>query len=147
MPNTVTVAEREGSKLRRHLRSSVVDSASPYGYALTIFGTGSVGDYIIGKPHVFEVLLYVGGAVAGFLLAGLLAYGHFTVRLRKPEPQPEAIWGHAHLLSAGLAIGASWAFLQALTTNVAWLIIGFLATIVFLLLNAFQTMLASDAAE
>lgn len=132
--------------LRAHLRSSVVDSAAPYGYALTIFGVGSVGGYIIGAPHVFEVLLYLVGAVAGFVLVGAVAFGRLTVSLSRPDTGPEQIWGHAHLLSAGTAIGASWAFLQALSTDVAWLVIGFLATAIYLLLNAVQTTLAARRA-
>jgi hypothetical protein len=55
--------------LRRRLRASVVDSAAPYGYTLTIFANGSVAGYIIGKPH-----------------------------------GPEEIWGHAHLVSAGISV-------------------------------------------
>lgn len=133
--------------LRRELRASVVDSAAPYGYTLTIFGAGSVADYIVGKPHVFEVLLYIAGAVLGFLLVGTIAYDRLTVRLRKPEPSPEAIWGHAHVLSAGAAIGASWAFLQALTSDVAWLIVGFLATSIYLFLNAVQATIAARSAD
>ncbi len=129
--------------LRRHLRTSVVESAAPYGYTLTIFGAGSVTEYIVGKPHVFEVLLYLGGAVGGFLLIGLVAYGRLTVRLRKPEPTPEAIWGHAAVLSAGLSIFACWVFLQVLDTNLSWLIVGFLATAIYLFLNAVQTTIAS----
>jgi hypothetical protein len=135
------------SGVRRQLRSSVVESAAPYGYTLTIFGTGSVAEYMIGKPHVFEVLIYIAGAVAGFLAVAALAYGRPTIRLRKPQPGPEAIWGHAHLVSAGAAVGASWAFLQVLSTNVAWTIVGFLTTVVYLLLSAIQAALASAAVD
>jgi hypothetical protein len=133
--------------LRRQLRSSIVESAAPYGYTLTIFGTGSVAEYMIGKPHVFEVLIYIAGAVAGFLAVTAFAYGRPTIRLRKPQPTPEAIWGHAHLVSAGVSVGASWAFLQILSTNVAWAIVGFLTTAIYLLLSAVQAALASTAAN
>jgi MFS family permease len=133
--------------LRRQLRSSVVDSAAPYGYTLTIFANGSVAEYMIGKPHVFEVLLLIAGAVAGFLAIELIAYGHLTIRLSKPDSGPEEIWGHAHLLSAGISVLVCWAFLQALSTNAAWLVVGFLATAVYLLVNAVQGTLASRSAE
>jgi hypothetical protein len=121
----------------------VVGSAAPYGYTLTIFGAGSTAEYMIGKPHIFEVLLYIAGAVTGFVLVGALAFGRLTVNLSKPETEPEEIFGHAHLFSAGLAVTASWAFLQLLSTNVSWLIVGFLATAIYLVVNAVQTTLAS----
>jgi hypothetical protein len=120
-----------------------VGSAAPYGYTLTIFGAGSVAEYMVGKPHVFEVLLYIAGAVTGFVLVGAIAFGHLTVNLSKPDTEPEAIWGHAHLFSAGAAVGISWAFLQLLSTNLSWLIVGFLATFTYLMVNAVQTTLAS----
>jgi hypothetical protein len=133
--------------VRRQLRSSVVDSAAPYGYTLTIFASGSVGSYMIGKPHVFEVLLLIAGAVAGFLAIEFVAFGRLTIRLSKPDSGPEEIWGHAHLVSAGIAVFACWAFLQVLSTNVAWLVVGFLATVVYLLVNAVQDTLASRTTE
>jgi hypothetical protein len=133
--------------LRRHLRASVVGSAAPYGYTLTIFGAGSVAEDLIGKPHLLEVLLYVAGAVAGFLLVGAVAFGRLRVSLSKPDTGPEAIWGHAHLLSAGAAICSAWAFLQVLDSDVAWLVVGFLATTVYLLLDAVQTTLAGLSAR
>lgn len=129
--------------LREHLRAAVVGSAAPYGYTLTIFGVGSVAGYIVGTPHVFEVLLYVAGAVTGFLAVGTFAFGRLTVSMGKPDTEPEEILGYAHLLSAGSAIGACWAFLQVLSTNVAWLVVGFLATVIYLLVNSVQTTLAA----
>ncbi|HVS99841.1 MAG TPA: hypothetical protein VHE08_04930 [Solirubrobacterales bacterium] len=140
-------ADRPTSTVRTGLRSAVVDSAAPYGYALTIFATGSVADSIIGKPHIFEVLLYLGGAVIGFLAVELAAYGRLQVRLRKPAPPSEEIWGHAHIISAGVAVVACWAILRVISTDVGWLIVGCVATVLYLVLVAVQSTLASRAAD
>ena len=128
--------------LRANLRSSVAASAAPYGYTLTIFSTGSVGAHLIGKPHVFQVLLYVAGAVLAFVFVGTLAFGSFRVQFEHREPPAIAIWGNAHLLSAGLAIGISWVSLQLVQSGVGWLMIGFLCTATYLILNAVQMTVA-----
>lgn len=128
--------------LRSHLRASVAASAAPYGYTLTIFSTGAVAEHLIGKPHVFQVLLFVAGAVLAFLAVEIVAYGKLIVRLQRGGTETTAVWGHAHLLSTGAAIGVSWAFLEVLNSGIAWLGVGFLATSVYLLLDAVQTTLA-----
>ncbi|MGD9734614.1 MAG: hypothetical protein AB7V58_03240 [Solirubrobacterales bacterium] len=135
------------STFRRELRATVVESVAAYGYTLTIFATGSVGDYRIGTPHVFEVLIYIGGAVLGFLAVELLAFGRLQLRPSKPPPSEERVWGHTHFASAGIAVFASWALTLLVSTNVAWVLIGFLATTLYLLLSSAQRALAASAAS
>jgi hypothetical protein len=130
---------------RSHLQDSVSASAAPYGYALVIFSTGSVADYVIGRPHVLEVLLFLAGGVLAFLLCEIGAYGRPLVRLRSQAGGPMEAWGHAHLLSAAAAVMASWALLQLVPSDLGWLVVGFSSTAVYLLLNAGQTLLASLA--
>ncbi len=131
--------------MRRNLRASVSASAAPYGYTLTVFSTGSVAAYEIGKPHVVELLLFVAGAVLAFLAVEVAAYVGLRVRVERQAPSTVEAWGHAHLVSAGLAIGSSWAVLQALDSTVGWLVVGFVSTAVYLLLYAAQRTLAARA--
>jgi hypothetical protein len=133
--------------LRRNLRVSVAASAAPYGYTLTVFSTGSVAAYEIDKPHVFELLLFVAGAVLGFLAVEVAAYEGLRVHPGQNAPGPVEAWGHAHLISTGLAIGASWAVLQAVDSTVGWLVVGFVSTAVYLVVFAVQRTLAARAAR
>jgi hypothetical protein len=133
------------AELRSHLRSAVAASAGPYGYTLTIFATGSVASYVIGRPHVFELLLFIAGAVAAFLLVEAVAFGSPRAHLKPGEAGPVEAWGQAHLVSAGLAIFLSWAALQAVSSNVGWAVAGFVSTATYLMLNAVQSLLAAAA--
>lgn len=126
------------SSFRDSLRSSVAGNAASYGYTLTIFSTGSVASYMIGKPHLFDVLLFVAGAVIAFLAVEIAVFGRLRVGLAGSTP-PEEVWAHAHLLSAGLATLASWAALQVVNSGIGWLI----GTALYLLLDAVQSALAS----
>jgi hypothetical protein len=131
---------------RRNLRSGVAASAAPYGYTITIWSSGAVGMDLLGKPHVGEALLYVAGAVAAFLAVEMLAYGQLRVRLSAGPAPRVGVWGHAHLASAGGAVVAVWGSDHAFRGELGgWPVAGFLATGVYLLLNALQTTLASDA--
>ncbi len=140
------MAPDDNGGLRERLQDSVAASAAPYGYTLTIFSTGSLASHFIGTPHLPEVLLFVAGAVLAFLSIELIAFGHLRVRLVR-SPLPQQAWGHAHLLSAGLAIFVSWVALQALDDELGWLAVGFLSTAVYLIVNAVQALLASRVAE
>ena len=132
---------------RRQLQVSVSAAAGPYGYTLVIFSTGSLAEGAIGNPRLPEVLLYLAGAVLGFVLVELIAFGHPRIRMREPSGEPLEAWAYAHLLSAGLAVLVAWAALQIIHTVVAWALVGFLATAAYLILNAVQTLLARRAAR
>lgn len=134
------------SDFRSHLQSSVAESAAPYGYTLTIFSVGSVASYLIGKPHVFEVLLLVGGAVLAFVSVELAAYQRFRIRLKRGESPKVEVWAYAHLVSAGLAIAVSWGILQAVDSTLGWLLVGFLATVIYVTVDAAQVTLAARSA-
>jgi hypothetical protein len=99
---------------------------------------------LLGKPALGAALLYVGGAVAAFLAIEVAAYGGFRVLLATGPPPPMAAWGNAHFLSAGATVVAVWGADHLLQGQLAgWLVAGFLATSIYLSLNAVQTSLAS----
>jgi hypothetical protein len=124
----------------------VASSSGPYGYALSIWGCGAVATEQLGKPGVFEALLLMGGAVLGFTIVEALAYGSLSLRLSSGEPTRIAVWGNAHVLSAGGAIFLVWVLLQAVATRAGWALAGFVGTVVYLLVNALQSTLAAARA-
>lgn len=135
----------EPGEFRHHLRTSGSGSAGPYGYSLTVWGTGTVGIDELGKPGVVQVLLLVAGAVAAFVLVEAAAYGTLRPhRGERPEP-PRALWGNAHWLAAGGAIALAWVVDRVLGTGVAWPLAGFAATAAFLLLQPVEALLAERA--
>lgn len=137
------MSEDPPGAFRRHLKTSGAGSAGPYGYSLTVWGTGTVGVDELGRPGVVQVLLLVAGAVAAFLLVEAVAYRTLRPhRAESPEP-PRALWGSAHWIAAGVAIALAWALDRLIGTSVAWPLAGFAATAVFLLLQAGEALLAA----
>jgi hypothetical protein len=134
------------SGIRDQLRSSVAASSAPYGYTLTVWGSGAVAISQLGSPGAFQVLLLIAGAVAGFVLVEAAAYGSLSIRPASGEPTQMVLVGNAHLLSAGGAVVLVWALLHAVTTGVGWLVAGFAATVAYLVVSAAQTKLAERSA-
>ena len=127
---------------RAHLKSAVATSAAPYGYTLTIWTSGAVTTHARGIPTAWEALLFLGGAVLGFGVTAALAYGHPGQILAPGEHGSVRLWGGFHLVSVGLAIGGA-ALVTALVKDpVAWMIVGFVSTLVYLVVIAAQFTLA-----
>jgi hypothetical protein len=73
--------EEERSVLGRYrsdLRNVVGSSASAYGYTLTVWSTASVLTHVYALPSPPEVFSFFLGAVAGFALVGIVAFGGLT---------------------------------------------------------------------
>jgi hypothetical protein len=132
---------------RNHLKTAVATSAAPYGYTLTVWTSGAVTTHSRGIPTAWEALLFLAGAVCGFGLIAALAYGRPSEVFRASREQEGVrLWGGFHLVSVGLAIGAA-ALVTALVKDpVAWLIVGFVATLVYLAVIAGQFTLADARA-
>lgn len=139
--------DSEPSAYRRSLRIGVAASSAPYGYTITIWSSGAVSMDLLGKPHVASALLYVAGAATAFLAVQVGAYGTLRVRLQPGPPPPIAAWGNAHFLSAGGAVLAVWGAERLLDSEAGWAVAGFLATSLYLTLNALQMTLASRAVK
>jgi hypothetical protein len=127
---------------KAHLKSAVATSAAPYGYTLTIWTSGAVVTHARGIPTAWEALLFLAGAVLGFAVAAAIAYGHPGRIFASREPASVRLWGGFHLVSVGLAIGAAALVTALLHDPVAWLVVGFSATLVYLLVIAAQFTLA-----
>lgn len=131
---------------RSHLKTAVAASAAPYGYTLTIWTSGAVATHARGIPTAWEALLFLAGAVLGFGVAAGLAYGYPSEIFASREYGAVRLWGGFHLLSVGLAIGAAALVTASVRDPVAWMIVGFVATLVYLVVIAAQFTLA-DAHE
>jgi hypothetical protein len=137
----------ERSTFRSSLRAGVAASAAPYGYTITIWSSGAVSMDLLGKPRVGEALFYVLGAATAFLVLEIVAYGRLHIRLSSGPLPRMAAWGNAHLLSAGGAVLGVWAADHAFRRDLTgWVVAGFLATALYLSLNAVQATQAAAAA-
>jgi hypothetical protein len=135
------------NEFRHNLRGSVAASAAPYGYTLTVWSSGMVSLDQLGRPHLGQVLLFIAGAVGGFLLVEVAAYGSVRVRLIHTAPPLITVLGNAHFAAGGLAVVCVWALDHAAHGRGGWAVSGFAATTVYLLLNAAQTTLATRMEE
>ncbi|MGI8749766.1 MAG: hypothetical protein ACR2J6_04330 [Thermoleophilaceae bacterium] len=125
------------------LRSSLASAAVPYGYTLTIFASGAITGDLLGSPHAPQVLIFVAGAVAAFTSLEAVVHRSGLVVRHAPDAHSTAIWGHAHLLAAGLAIGAVWLADGLLAGSaLAWPVAGFLSTGLYLVLATVQAIAA-----
>ena len=118
-------------RYRSDLRNVVGSSASAYGYTLTIWSTGMVLSYAYGPPSPPLVFSFFFGAVLGFAVVGVMAFGGVTVEFGA-ESNRVQLWGSFRFLSVGLAVGAVW-FLSAHTPSLpGWPLGAFVATTTYL---------------
>ena len=117
---------------RRALQSTVAAAAAPYGYTLTVWTSGAVVAHERGIPGAVGAILFAAGAIIGFALVGLVAYGGIG---RRPLPALEAfsVWQSIHVLGIGAAIALAFAVGKLIDHDAAWLVAGFAATAVYLL--------------
>lgn len=92
-----------------------------------------------GSPGVGDVLLFVLGAVAGFMVVAL------GVRSRRGEPLKDARrdftrTGIIQIVAVGVAVGAA-ALTSEISSGAVWPLGAFLATLVYLLVAALELVL------
>jgi hypothetical protein len=132
------------TRYRSALRATIVASAAPYGYTLTVWTSGAVLSHARGIPSAAEALLFLSGAVAAYAFIAAVALRGSQERL-VPEPATAAVWGGLHLFAVGLAIGAA-AVIAHLVHNVAaWPLVGFFATALYLIVSSGQLAIAHAA--
>ncbi len=117
-------------------------SIAPYGYTLTIWTTGGVLTHAQGLPSTLDALLFMSGAVGGFALLGLAAFGDVHARVQL-EPHPPALWGGLHVLSIGIAIAAATLIAHQVHNAGAWPLGGFASTLIYLAVLAAQLALST----
>lgn len=128
--------------LARAFATMLEASAAPYGYTITIWSSGALLSHFRSSPNLWQVLLFIVGAIGAFTVLGL--GGRRAVARAKPiRPDPARVWaGVLDWFAVGLAVGAA-----ALTAQVdswaAWPASSFAATVIYLSAASFQLALAT----
>jgi hypothetical protein len=73
---------RVAADYRRNVQRIVDAGSVPYGSTLTIWASGAVSIDQLVRPHVVQALLYMAGAVAGFVAPATVAYGGLAMPAR-----------------------------------------------------------------
>lgn len=116
---------------RHRLEATLREESRAYGYTLTIWGTGAllIGD--IGFPTTVEVFAFATGAVAGFAVLALFAFGSPLDRIDAERPSTVVV-SMIHVVATLGALGcgelllrlslpdAATAFLVAVAVTVAY---------------------------
>ncbi len=116
----------------RALQTTLHGAGLPYGYAITVWATGSAlaGDH--GAPTEVEIFLFAAGATGAYSGLKLLTW-ETEGKADKPltaSPHPVRA-GLVHLAAIGAAITAALLIAQ-IPGSVAWLLASLAATVVYL---------------
>jgi hypothetical protein len=122
---------RESAYLRA-LETAVHGAGLPYGYAITVWSTGSSVSHAHGLPSVVNVLLFAAGAAAAYGALRLLTWGTEQEAQRPLTRSPYPIRaGILHLVAIGLAIASAVSIAQ-IPSDLAWGLAAFAATLLYL---------------
>lgn len=118
--------------LRTALRSVVAASAAPYGYTISIWGSGALLLSHHGVPDTTDVAAFIAGAIIAFGTLALIA-GRAGAGAVEPAHHAEdrILAGTLHWLATGAATTAA-ALISALHTPIAWPLTSFAATSVYI---------------
>lgn len=133
---------------RQHLRGVVAASAAPYGYTLTLWTAGAVATHAQGVlPSSLDAVLLLIGAVAGFGAVGAFAFGGINGVLSPGTRGEVRVWGGMHLPSVGASIALISGLTQIVHGRWMWILVGFTATVTYLLVIGCQFWLATHRAH
>jgi len=128
---------------RQRLRTTLGSSAAPYGYALATWTSGAVLIHDRGFPNALAALSFMLGAVLGFAVVGVLAFGSLTRHFDSEYGEAPLVWGSFHFLSVALAIGAAVLVTSMVESyTLAWPLGGFLYTSAYLLTAGAEATIA-----
>jgi hypothetical protein len=118
--------------LTRGIDASLEGAGLPYGYTLTIWGSGQIAIVEYGTPTVAMVFGLVVGAAAAFGVLKLASHGvHSTVSPSQLASDQHAIrTGVIHVATIAAAVGAA-ALVALIGAWVVWPLAGFVATLVY----------------
>ena len=127
--------------LRRAFATMVSASAAPYGYTLTVWSSGALLIHFRRSPTVWEVFLFLTGAVVAF--ATLWVVGRGAIEHAHPVSQQSARAraGALDLFAVGGAVGAA-ALLSMIPSWTAWPMTAFGATAVYMVAASLQLAVA-----
>jgi hypothetical protein len=130
--------------LRRSFSTIVSASAAPYGYTLTVWSSGALLIHFRHAPRIWEIFLFVGGALAAF--ATLWLAGRDTIERSRTldETGARALTGVLDIFAVGVAVGTA-ALLAMIPDWVAWPLVAFGATLVYMVAASVQLALAETS--
>jgi len=133
------------SAYMRALETAVQGAGLPYGYAITVWATGSalVGER--GMPSVASIFLFAAGAAAAYGGLRLLLTWNMGGEAERPltrSPKPIRA-GVLHLAAIGLAI-ASATLIARIDSAAAWTLAPFAATLLYLGISSVEVALVED---
>jgi len=124
------------------LSETVTASAAPYGYTLTIWGSGAVLIRSHGTPSVGEVFVFITGALIGFDFLGLVSSGALERRESLGRRRDRVLAAALDWSAVGAAVGAV-ALLAEVRGWVPWLVGPLVATLAYILTAALQLALVT----
>jgi len=126
---------------RRALRRALRGETKAYGFALVIWGTGSLAEDKLGSPGAGGSLGYIGGALIAMALVLIAAYGRPVTELATPPSQHFGLGG-IHIISVPLSVAAGWLMTEIFAPKwLAFLAAGFVAALAFQVLLGFEVAL------
>jgi hypothetical protein len=132
--------ERPG--LRVALATTASAMAAPYGYTVTLWGSGALLVRAHGVPHVAEVFALAAGALLAYSLLSLLACGRGYRWEPLDNPGDRLTAGALNWLAVGAALGV-----VALLANIhgwaAWPLSSFTATFLYVATASVQLALVT----
>jgi hypothetical protein len=111
-------------------------SAVPYGYTLTVLSSHSILSHSHGAPTIFDILLFVIGAIAAFTLLALVS-SRFSPRPLPTSRRDMIRAGSIHVFAIGAAFGAT-VLIGLIPGVLAWLLGAFAATSLYLALASLE---------
>jgi hypothetical protein len=130
-----------GDDVRRAFATMVSSSAAPYGYTLTVWSSGALLMHFRHAPSVWEVFLFLAGAVVAFAVLSMMGRGPIERADPVSQPSARALAGALDLFAVGVAVGAA-ALLSMIPSWVAWPLSSLGATALYLLAASIQLALA-----
>jgi hypothetical protein len=127
------------------LARNLVAESKAYGYALTIWGGGSVLIAHYGTPGIAQVALYVGGALAAMALLAVVAFGGLLTEQRRPEGERPPAAAMVHIAATGGSLLVSYLVSVGgqgrLPPALVFALVGFLGTALYNTLLVFEDSL------
>jgi hypothetical protein len=131
-------APAAGSALASVLRGSAV----PYGYTLTVLAAHSILSNHNGPPDVFDIGLFVVGALVGFAVLGLVARAR-SVRAPSPSQGELIRAGMSHVFAIGAAFGGV-TLVALIGGRISWIAGALVATLLYLAITTVEITIAEE---
>jgi hypothetical protein len=125
------------------LRSMLAQESRAYGFTLAFWGSGALLIDNFGMPLLNEILLYTGGAIAGFGFLTLLAFRQAFSTVENEETQ-YLVFSMVHFLSA-LAPILITSYLVQLRAAYAFFLAGLSVSVVYNLMMLVEDRLSRHA--